>query len=81
MADCLILLPQLHTMFASPSYPHVRSESDSSSEESPEAPVMSPGEGKGEQESPPQTAEENGKEGESQTVEGLFGDTAEISSS
>lgn len=48
--------------------------SESSSGESPEAPPMSPEANK---ESPVR----NGEEGETRTVEGLFGDTAELSSS
>ena len=48
--------------------------SESSSGESPEAPPMSP---EVDKESPAR----NGEEGETRTVEGLFGDTAELSSS
>lgn len=60
--------------------------SESSSGDSPEGPPMSPEQGKDSPtESPQQTKESparNGEgEGETRTVEGLFGDTAELSSS
>ena len=48
--------------------------SESSSGESPEAPPMSPEVNK-------ESSARNGGAGETRTVEGLFGDTAELSSS
>ena len=55
-------------------YPSFHRGSESSSGESPEAPPMSPEVNK-------ESSARNGGEGETRTVEGLFGDTAELSSS